>query len=214
MWLCLFFWCQILCVCMWFDASQYLNLFLVAEVWVLQKHMQRDSYTLSHDQWIECDLAVKIWEILETQRPSKKVDNLKKQLEMLGWKKFPLTSILNAPCFNNPWLIVFLFSWHQVFFSNKIWCGSMYFFICNYLESKRFWYTNWILTHGVSNVGPRKLEEKLGSKLDGEELLPVVKGPASSFDELIELLSSKMVIKMGSLSKRDKRWGYIYIYTQ
>ena len=54
-------------------------------------------------------------------------------------------------------------------------------------------------------MGPRKLEEKLGSKLDGEELLPVVKSSASSFDELIELLSSKMVVKMGSLSKIDKR---------
>lgn len=158
--------------------------------------------------------AVKIWDYWRLRGPARKWitwrSNWRCSAERsFHWLLFWMHHVLTIP----GWLF-FWFSWHQVFFSNKIWCGSMYCFICNYLESKRFWYTNWILTHGVSNVGPRKLEEKLGSKLDGEELLPVVKGPASSFDELIELLSSKMVIKMGSLSKRDKRWGYIYIYTQ
>ena len=186
----------------------------VAEVWVLQKHMQRDSYTLSHDQWIQCDLAVKIWEFWRLRGPARKWitwrSNWRCSAERsFHWLLFWMHHVLTIPGRLFSW-----FSWHQFFFPNKIWCGSMYFFICNYLESKRFWYTNWILTHGVSNVAPRKLEEKLGSKLDGEELLPVVKGPASSFDELIELLSSKNGNKNGKpLKKRYKMRIYIYIYT-
>ena len=185
----------------------------VAEVWVLQKHMQRDSYTLSHDQWIQCDLAVKIWEFWRLRGPARKWitwrSNWRCSAERsFHWLLFWMHHVLTIPGRLFSW-----FSWHQFFFSNKIWCGSMYFFICNYLESKRFWYTNWILTHGVSNVGPRKLEEKLGSKLDGEELLPVVKGPASSFDELIELLSSKNGNKNGKpLKKRYKMRIYLYIH--
>lgn len=313
MWLCLFFWCRILCVCMWFDASQYLNFFhpsnfpslswipqktyaqnlcmfkfvcwlkmietsdqyfwrflllrlqglpsrnhfticwlfpepvtlkwaknwcksailgwnpdmftwklhkqkcvsclFVAEVWVLQKHMQRDSYTLSHDQWIQCDLAVKIWEFWRLRGPARKWitwrSNWRCSAERsFHWLLFWMHHVLTIPGRLFSW-----FSWHQFFFQTKYDVGVCIFSYATILNLKDFDtpIESWLMVYQMWGQGSWR--RNLDPNWMVKSFFQWSRARLRVSMNWLNCYHQKMVIKMGSLSKRDTRWGYIYIYT-